>query len=92
MLDTATAAIRAGRTAEAGELIDQLIEADPARSEGWALRGAMAMTVYNNLPVAYRWSLIALSRGGAVAFPAGARSRLEPDALRRNLDGHARID
>ena len=54
--------------AEAGELIDQLIQNDPARSEGWALRGAMAMTVYNNLPAAYESYQMALARGGAVAF------------------------
>ena len=92
ILDGALAAIRAGRNAEAGELIDQLIEADPARSEGWALRGGMAMTVYNNLPVAYRVvpeRALARRRG---RVPAAARSRLEPGAVRWNLDGHARLD
>jgi hypothetical protein len=68
MLEVTLTAIRAGRNAEAGELIDQLIRTDPGRSEGWALRGAMAMTVYNNLPAAYESYQIALSRGGAVAF------------------------
>jgi hypothetical protein len=53
LVDNATAALRAGRNAEAGELIDQLIEADPARSEGWTLRGAMAMSVDDILPAAY---------------------------------------
>ena len=98
MLDGTLAAIRAGRNSEAGELIDRLIEADPARSEGWALRGAMAMTVYNNLPVAYESYLIALSRGGAVAFrllhdhgsdqtPCGGTLTVTPESIQ--FDGGA---
>jgi hypothetical protein len=68
MLDVTMGALRAGRNAEAGELIDRLIQTDPSRSEGWVLRGVMAMTVYNNLPAAYEAYQIALSRGGAAAF------------------------
>jgi hypothetical protein len=98
MFDGALAAIRAGRNAEAGELIDQLIETEPARSEGWALRGAMAMAVYDNLPVAYESYVKALARGGAVAFrllhdhgsnqtPCGGTLTVTPESI--HFDGGA---
>ena len=39
MLDDAMAATRGQRHAEAAELVERMIRADPARSEGWSLRG-----------------------------------------------------
>ncbi len=43
LVDDAVAAVRAQRTAEASELVDQMIRLDASRSEGWSLRGSLAM-------------------------------------------------
>jgi regulator of sirC expression with transglutaminase-like and TPR domain len=66
--DNVSAAMRTQRWAEAGQLVDQMIQLDPSRSEGWSLRGVLAMTAYDNLPVAYEAFENALSRGGDAAF------------------------
>jgi hypothetical protein len=68
LLDDATAAMGTGRFAEAGDLIDQLIRLDPARSEGWSLRGSVALNVFGDLAAARDSYENALSRGGRVAF------------------------
>jgi tetratricopeptide (TPR) repeat protein len=68
LLDEATAAVGAGRFAEAGELVDQLIRLDPARSEAWSLRGAVALNVFGDVAAARESYENALSRGGRVAF------------------------
>jgi hypothetical protein len=68
LLDDATTALGTGRFAEAGDLIDQLIRLDPARSEGWSLRGAVALNVFSDLTAARESYENALSRGGRVAF------------------------
>ncbi len=62
------AAIRAQRTAEASELVDQMIRLDASRSEGWTLRGSMAMNAFDNLPAAYEAFENALARGGSIYF------------------------
>jgi hypothetical protein len=49
-------------------LVDQLIRTDPARGEGWALRGLLAMQVYGDLPVAYQSYANALARGSKANF------------------------
>jgi tetratricopeptide (TPR) repeat protein len=67
-LDDARAAISAQRVIEANELIEQMIRLDPARSEGWTLRGSLAMVAFDNLAMAYESYQNALSRGGVVAF------------------------
>ena len=67
LLDDASAAIRVGRLAEASEVIDQLIQLDPARGEGWSLRGMIALDA-GALAVARESYANALARGGAVAF------------------------
>jgi regulator of sirC expression with transglutaminase-like and TPR domain len=68
LLDDAVAAMRAQRTAEAGELVDQMIRLDASRSEGWSLRGSLAMNAFDNLPTAYEAYENALARGGAIYF------------------------
>ncbi len=68
LVDDALAAIRAQRTAEASELVDQMIRLDASRSEGWSLRGSLAMNAFDNLPTAYEAYENALARGGAIYF------------------------
>ena len=68
LVDDAVAAVRAQRTAEASELVDQMIRLDASRSEGWSLRGSLAMHQFDNLPAAYEAYENALARGGAIYF------------------------
>lgn len=68
LIDDARAAIGAQRVIEANALIDQMIRLDPARSEGWTLRGSLAMVAFDNLAAAYESYTNALNRGGIVAF------------------------
>ena len=68
LVDDAVAAIRAQRTAEASELVDQMIRLDASRSDGWTLRGSLAMNAFDNLPAAYESYENALARGGAIYF------------------------
>ena len=49
-------------------LVEQLIRTDPARGEGWGLRGMLAMEVYGDLPVAYQSYSNALARGSKASF------------------------
>ena len=67
-LDDAVAAIRNQRNAEAGELLDQLVRLDPARSEAWSLKGALALNVGDNVTAAHEHYEHALARGGTVYF------------------------
>jgi hypothetical protein len=67
LLDETAAAIRTNRPLEANALVDQMIALDPARPEGWALRGAMMVDV-NNYPAAYQAYDSALQRGGVIYF------------------------
>jgi tetratricopeptide (TPR) repeat protein len=66
--DDVAAAMRAQRFIEAGEIVDQMVRLAPGRPEGWALRGVLAMTAYDNLPLAYESFENALARGGDAAF------------------------
>ena len=68
LVDDAMAAIRAQRTAEASELIDQMIRLDASRSEGWTLRGSLAVNAFGNLSAAYEAYENALARGGSAYF------------------------
>ena len=68
LVDDALAAIRAQRTAEASELVDRMIRLDASRSEGWSLRGSLAMNAFDNLPMAYEALQNALARGGDIYF------------------------
>jgi tetratricopeptide (TPR) repeat protein len=68
LVDDAVAAIRAQRATEASELVDQMIRLDASRSEGWSLRGSLAMHAFDNLPAAYEAYENALARGGAIYF------------------------
>lgn len=68
LVDDAAAAIRAQRTAEASELVDQMIRLDASRSEGWSLRGSLAMHAFDNLAAAYEAYENAIARGGAIYF------------------------
>jgi tetratricopeptide (TPR) repeat protein len=65
--DDVLAAMRAQRLAEAGELVEQMIRLDPARPDGYSLRGALLMWV-DNLAGAYQSYEAALARGGGVYF------------------------
>jgi hypothetical protein len=68
LLDEAVGAIGARRMDAAANLVDQLISTDPARGEGWALRGLLAMQVYGNLQVAYQSYSNAIARGSKASF------------------------
>jgi tetratricopeptide (TPR) repeat protein len=68
LVDDALAAMRAQRATEASELVDQMIQLDASRSEGWSLRGMLAMHAFDNLPAAYEAFENALARGGAINF------------------------
>ena len=65
--DDVSAAMLAQRYAEAGQLVEQMIRLDAGRSEGWSLRGVLAMTAYDNLPMAYESFENAIARGGDAA-------------------------
>ena len=67
-LDDAVAAIRNQRTAEASELLDQLIRLDGDRSEAWSLKGALALNVADNVSAAHEHYENALARGGTIYF------------------------
>jgi tetratricopeptide (TPR) repeat protein len=67
-LDDARAAIGNGRTAEANELLNQLIRLDPKRSEAWSIKGALALNTEDNLAAAHEYYENALARGGSVVF------------------------
>lgn len=71
LLDNVTAAMRTQRYAEAGQLIEQMIQLDPGRADAWSLRGMLAMTAYDNLPAAHESFENALARGGDAAFRVG---------------------
>ena len=68
LLDETVGAIGARRMDAAANLVEQLISSDPARGEGWALRGLLAMQVYGNLQVAYQSYSNAIARGGKASF------------------------
>ena len=67
-LDDARAAIGNGRSAEANELLNELIRLDPKRSEAWSIKGALALNTENNLAAAHEYYENALARGGSVVF------------------------
>jgi len=68
-LDDAVTAIRNQRTAEANELLDQLIRMNADRSEAWSLKGTLALSVGGNLAAAHENFENALARGGTIYFP-----------------------
>jgi hypothetical protein len=68
LLDEAVGAIGARQMDAAANLVEQMIRTEPARGEGWALRGLLAMQVYGNLPVAYQSYANALARGSKAGF------------------------
>jgi tetratricopeptide (TPR) repeat protein len=68
LVDDALAAVRAQRTAEATELVDQMIRLDASRSEAWTLRGSLAINAFGNLSAAYEAYENALARGGPAYF------------------------
>jgi tetratricopeptide (TPR) repeat protein len=67
-LDDAKAAIGRQRNAEANELLNQLIRIDPARSEAWSIKGALALNAEDNPAAAHEYYENALARGGNVVF------------------------
>ena len=67
-MDDAIAAMRSGRVAEAGDLVDELVRLDPDRGEGWSLRGLLALDAYGDLRIARESYENALARGASVTF------------------------
>ena len=67
LLDQTSAALVGSRMAEAGALVDQMINLDGSRPEGWALRGALLVGADNLMGAraAYQNSL---QRGGTAFF------------------------